>query len=74
MSKNPYEIRLELLKLAQATLTEQMYNTRNALMDKYNSERENNPNTAFPDLPNMPTTAEIIAEANKLNKFVSTSD
>lgn len=73
MSLNPYEVRLELLKLAQNTLNEKAYNSRQALMDQYTYERENNPNTAFPDLPKMPNTEDIIAEAKKLNDFVSNS-
>jgi hypothetical protein len=73
MSMNPFEIRLELLKLAQNTLNEKAYNSRQALMDKFHSERENSPNTAFPDLPKMPTTEDIITEAKKLNDFVSNS-
>lgn len=73
MSMNPFEIRLELLKLAQVTLNESTYNSRQALMDKFHSDRENSPNTAFPNLPKMPTTEDIIAEAKKLNDFVSNS-
>lgn len=73
MSLNPYEIRLELLKLAQTTLNEKAYNSRQALMDQYQYERENSPNTAFPKLPTMPTSEEIIVEAKKLNDFVSNS-
>jgi hypothetical protein len=73
MSLNPYEIRLELLKLAQTTLNEKAYHSRQALMDQYTYERENSPNIAFPKLPTMPTSEEIIAEAKKLNDFVSNS-
>lgn len=71
MSLNPYEIRLELLKLAQNTLNEKAYNSRQGLMDEFNAKRENNITCEFPKLPNMPTTEEIIAEAKKLNDFVS---
>ena len=71
MSLNPYELRLELLKLAQSTLNEQSYNNRQALMDKYHGAKEHAPATPFPDLPRMPTTEDIIAEAKKLNDFVS---
>ena len=55
-SKTPYEIRLELLQLAQVILNEKhkAAGVKNA----------DNQDTA-------PTTEEIIAEANKLNGFVS---
>lgn len=71
MSLNPYEIRLEILKLAQSTLTEKAHSIRQSLMDKYFGEKEINPSVAFPDLPKMPTTEDVIAEAKKLNDFVS---
>lgn len=71
MSLNPYELRLELLKLAQVTLNEQKYNARQGLMDEFHANRENNISCNFPKLPSMPTTEDIIAEAKKLNDFVS---
>lgn len=71
MSLNGFEIRLELLKLAQNTLNEKAYNSRQSLMDQYNANCEKNITCEFPKLPNMPTTEEIIAEAKKLNDFVS---
>ena len=53
-SKTPYEIRLELLQLAQIIL----YNKHSAI--------------AAPSAPSSaPTSEEIIAEAEKLNSFVS---
>jgi hypothetical protein len=53
-SKTPYEIRLELLQLAQIIL-----------QNKY--EADPRTNTA----KSAPTTAEIVAEAETLNAFVS---
>lgn len=53
-SKTPYEIRLELLQLAQIIL----YNKHSAIASPLP------PHTA-------PTAEEIIAEAEKLNSFVS---
>lgn len=55
-NKTPYEIRLELLQLAQLIL----HNKHAAL----GVDNGNNTVTS-------PTTAEIIAEANKLNEFIS---
>lgn len=51
-SKTPYEIRLELLQLAQSIL---------------NTQRQG------PGVPDSfaPTTEEIVAEAEKMNAFVS---
>ena len=55
-SKTPYEIRLELLQLAQVILNEKHRAAGVA--------NGNNQTTA-------PTTEEIIAEAEKMNGFVS---
>lgn len=55
-SKTPYEIRLELLQLAQVILNEKHKAAGVANAD--------NQDTA-------PTTEDVIAEANKLNAFVS---
>jgi hypothetical protein len=56
VSKTPYEIRLELLQLAQVILNEK-HKARGV-------ENGNNQHTA-------PTTEEIIAEADKMNTFIS---
>ena len=56
-SKTPFEIRLELLQLAQQILQIQ-------------SEAANTPNSVN-QTSCRPTTEEIIAEAEKLNAFVS---
>lgn len=54
--KTPYEIRLELLQLAQVVLHE-----------KHKAEGvKNGDNTVT-----SPTTEEIIAEAEKMNAFIS---
>ena len=55
-SKTPYEIRLELLQLAQTILQNQH--------DSKCAQSSLSTKTA-------PTTAEIIEEADKLNAFVS---
>lgn len=55
-SKTPYEIRLELLQLAQVILNEKHKAAGVANAD--------NQDTA-------PTTEEIIAEAEKMNGFIS---
>jgi len=81
MSKTPYEIRLELLKLAKDSLYEPVFQKRQNLMDEFMAKREvfvggNGPTEEqlalqFPIMPDFPSTDAIIAEAKKLNFFVS---
>jgi len=73
MSKTPYEIRLELLKLAKESLFEPVYNKRDSLKDEYHSKvtDENKGTVPYPTLPDFPSTADIVAKAEELNKFVS---
>ena len=73
MSKTPYEIRLELLKLAKESLFEPVYHKRDSLREKYQVDVNagQKPDTPYPDLPTFPTTDEIVAEAEKLNGFIS---
>ena len=81
MSKTPYEIRLELLKLAKDSLYEPVFQKRLNLMDEFMSKREvfvgvTGPTEEqlalqFPVMPDFPITDMIITEAEKLNNFVS---
>jgi hypothetical protein len=81
MSKTPYEIRLELLKLAKDSLYEPVFQKRQNLMDEFMSKREvfvgvEGPTEEqlalpFPIMPAFPSTDMIIEEAKKLNLFVS---
>jgi hypothetical protein len=73
MSKTPYEIRLELLKLAKDSLYEPVYQKRDSLREEFLSKltEENRDSVSFPTMPDFPGTTDIIAEAEKLNKFVS---
>jgi len=81
MSKTPYEIRLELLKLAKDSLYEPVFQKRQNLMDEFMSKREvfvgvEGPTEEqlalqFPTMPDFPSTDMIIEEAKKLNLFVS---
>ena len=76
-TKNPYEIRLELLKLAKDTLFEPIYGKREELMSEYHSSRETfvgeteprNPKP-FPTMPAFPSTEDIVRQAEKLKAFV----
>jgi hypothetical protein len=73
MSKSPYEIRLDLLRLAKETLYEPYFFQRSALEQQWSAKRDIDPNTPYPEMPTAPTTEDVIAEAEKLNSFVSQS-
>jgi hypothetical protein len=77
MSKTPFEIRLELLKLAKETLYEPIYAKRESMISEYHSSRETYPGEAgprnpmaFPTLPEFPDTSTVINEAEKLKGFI----
>lgn len=70
MGRTPYEIRLEVLKLAKDVLELPVMQKREALVDEYHSNREGK-TIDYPKLPALPTTEQIIAEAEKLNNFIS---
>lgn len=76
MSLTPFEIRLELLKMAKDMLTEDFHTKREQLANDWNVKVENarHAGTTPPDnpaLPPYPTEAEVIAKATTLNGFVS---
>lgn len=71
MSKTPYEIRLEILKLANEVLTTPIHQRRDALIQAFHATFESDKHAVFPSLPDFPSTDLVIAEAEKLNKFVS---
>ena len=73
MSKTPYEIRLELLTLAKEILQAPVYEKRNKLSDEYHSKLTdaNRGSLPFPTMPDFPSTTDIVAEAEKLNVFIS---
>jgi hypothetical protein len=73
MSKTPYEIRLDLLKLANEILTTPIFQKREALREQYQIEVGRNPGSVapYPDLPDFPDADAVIAQASKLNEFVS---
>lgn len=73
MSKTPYEIRLELLKLSNEIISTPVFQQREALLNEYHSKltEENRDKMSFPILPNFPTVNDVISKAEELNKFVS---
>jgi len=76
MSKSPYEIRLELLKLANEILVTPVHLRRDVLMQEWhakcNSVQEKT--IPLPELPSFPATSDVIAEAERLNQFVSKNE
>jgi hypothetical protein len=80
MSKTPYEIRFDLLAMAQSIITENLMNERIRLENDWNLDRERasialsqNKEVEMPLFPNVPTIDpnQIIELAKKLNEFVS---
>jgi hypothetical protein len=73
-NKNPFEIRLEILKMAKDMLSETYYAERELIMREYDSKLTSEIwNTPRPTLPAYPTEEEIIAKAKALNAFVSST-
>jgi hypothetical protein len=80
MSKTPYEIRFDLLAMAQSIITENLMNERIRLENDWNLDRERasialsqNKEVELPPFPNVPNIDpnQIIELAKKLNEFVS---
>ena len=72
----PFEIRLELLKMARDMLTEEYYGKRDQLSHDWQVKVESAKLNGqvvpdHPALPPYPTESEIIAKAQALNGFVS---
>jgi len=72
----PFEIRLELLKMAKDMLTEDYYGKREVISNDWQVKIENARHAGVvppdhPGFPNYPTEAEVIAKAATLNGFVS---
>lgn len=72
----PFEIRLELLKMAKEMLTEDYYGKREQISQDWQVKVENARHAGAqpPDHPGFsayPTEADIITKAQTLNSFVS---
>jgi hypothetical protein len=63
MSKTPFELRYDLLLLAQSILDRKI--------DIINQQRQQNQKLVVIELEMAPTTEDIIREAEILNKFIS---
>lgn len=81
MSKTPFEIRLDILGMAQSVLTDNIYQERQRIEQDWHVARElamisaqkGLTETKVPAFPTLPTISEdeIIRLAKKLNDFVS---
>jgi len=78
MSMTPFEIRLELLKLAKDMLEQEYHGKREVYHNNWQVASENArvqgttlPNQ--PDFPSFPSEEDIIKKATVLNGFVSMS-
>ncbi len=73
-SKNPFELRVELLHLAQSIVNDRVWAERQRLENDWNEIKERTPNSQpYVSFPVMPTASEeeIIELAKILNDFVS---
>ena len=73
---SPFEIRLELLKMAQTMLEQDYYGKREQVSNDWQVKVENARHAGavppeHPGFPSYPTEAEIIPKAQILNGFVS---
>jgi len=75
-NKTPFEIRLELLKMAKEMLEQEYFQKVQGIDQKYGFEIEEAHRTGKP-IPDRqvlpyPTESEVIKKAESLNAFVST--
>jgi len=74
-NKTPFEIRLELLKMAKEMLEQEYFQKTSAIDQKYGFQMEEaqRKGTEVPDREQVayPTEDQIIAKAETLNAFVS---
>lgn len=76
---NPFEIRLELLKIAKEMLEQEYYAKREVIRSNWEKDMESSRSSfekkppAHPDFPPYPSEDEVIAKAQALNNFVSSS-
>lgn len=76
MSKTPFEIRLELLRMAKEMLEADYFSTKDKLQNEWQikvvrANETNEPLPLHPVFPMFPATSEVIEKAKALNTFVS---
>jgi len=74
-NKTPFEIRLELLKMAKEMLEQEYFGKMDAINQKYSFQLDEANRKGLPvpdrDAISFPTEAQVIAKATELNAFVS---
>ena len=68
---NAYQIRLELLKMAQSALEQEWHSRVDLVRTDWQNQISNGQNIPRPELPAMFTMDDIVAKAAILNEFVS---
>ena len=76
MSMTPFEIRLELLKMARDMIYDEYNAQRDKISQEWNTQcdaakAKGEPPPLHPALPQTPSETEIISKAQTLNCFVS---
>jgi hypothetical protein len=76
MSKTPFEIRLELLKMAKEMLEQDYFAKREQVSSDWNSQvnvcmNNNMSPPAHPGFDSYPSEMDIISKATVLNSFIS---
>jgi hypothetical protein len=79
MSKTPYEIRLEVLKMAQEAEMQNYHANREALMNNWQvqvdtARQYNQPIPTMPAMPAFPTQEAVVSKAQFLGEFINNSD
>lgn len=74
MSATPYELRAQLLKQAEGILFSRYHQEADRIRENVHLNLKLDPNYDISNVtyPTMPTTEDIISEAEKLYKFVQT--
>ena len=72
----PFEIRLELLKMAKDMLVEEYYGKKEQVTQDWqvkvdNARHNGSAPPEHPTMPPYPTEADVVAKASQLNGFVS---
>lgn len=68
MKKTPFEIRLEVLKMAKELATEEMYTKRDQIMEVWQANDRKGTLT----FPEFPSNARILEKAQELYGFITT--
>lgn len=75
-NKTPFEIRLELLKMAKEMLESDYFSIKDRIQQEWQvkvgrANETNEPLPQHPIIPPFPTATEVIEKAKTLNAFIS---